>query len=84
MAILVMTFLFIIATSPGAIISQFYSVLVRSETGLVILLAGDDITFSYHAFTFIILYFTNKEFLRRIKVNNAPQITNMSTIQLKS
>ena len=81
--ILTITFLFIIATAPGAVISQFYNVLVRSEHGLIVLFSGDNITFSYHAFTLIILSLTNKEFLRKFRESNQVTVypTNNSQAQ---
>ena len=65
--ILVITILFIVFTFPGAVISQFYSALVVSENGNIVIYVGDCFTFSYHAFTIIILSFTNKEFSRKLK-----------------
>lgn len=72
--ILAMTILFIVATSPGAIISQFYSTLIMSDSGKIILFAGDDISFSYHAYTIIILCLSNKEFLRKLRNNTVETI----------
>lgn len=72
--ILAMTILFIVATSPGAVISQFFSILIMSDIGKIILFAGDDVSFSYHAFTIIILCVSNKEFLRKLRNNSVEQI----------
>ena len=67
--IMIITILFIVFTSPGAVISQFYSTLIMTETGTALIFLGDCITFSYHAFTIIILCLSNKEFLRKLKNN---------------
>lgn len=68
LSVILMTLLFILFTSPGAICSQFYNVLVQSHTGLVILYSSDCIAFSYHALNILILCISNKQFLRKLKV----------------
>ena len=65
--IIVITILFILFTSPGAVISQFYSVLISSDIGNIIIYVGDCFTFSFHAYTIIIFRVTNKEFSRKLK-----------------
>ncbi len=65
--VIIMTLLFIIFTCPSAICSQFYSVLVSSYIGKVILYACDCFAFSYHALNIIILCLSSKQFLKKIK-----------------
>lgn len=66
--VIVMTLLFIVFTSPGAVCSQFYNSLVISYTGNIILFASDCFAFSYHAFHIIILCVSNKQFFRKFKL----------------
>ena len=67
MTVILLSLLFIILTSPGAIISQYYDVLIISYTGRIILFSGDCISFSFHAFSIIILSLTNKRFSKKLK-----------------
>lgn len=54
--------LFVIMTSPGAIVTSFLNSVLQSSGhwGLVIISVCDCITFSFHALNFIILIVTNK------------------------
>ena len=65
--IISMTFLFIVFTSPGAFTSKYYSNLVSSTNGHMIILFCDCFCFSYHGLNIIILCFTNKRFFRQLK-----------------
>ena len=67
MTVILLSLLFIVLTSPSAVISQFYDVLIISYTGKIILFSGDCISFSFHAFSIIILSFTNKRFFNKLK-----------------
>ena len=60
--------LFIIMTLPMSVVSIFYSELEGSETGLMIIFGLDSVSFSYHAFNFIVLFFTNKRLLNQLKL----------------
>ena len=77
--ILAMSFLFVLSTSPGAVISQFFSILIQTETGTIVLYIGDNITFSYHALTIVILMVSNKEFYRLI-INRSIEPQNTASI----
>ena len=67
LSVILLTLLFIACTSPSAVCSQFYDILVRTYTGNIILFASDCLAFSYHALNIIILCFSNKQFLRKLK-----------------
>ena len=67
MTVILLSLLFIVLTSPGAFISQYYDVLIISYTGKIILFSGDCISFSFHALSIIILSLTNKRFLNKLK-----------------
>ena len=66
LSVIIMTLLFFVFTSPGAIASQYYNVLVTSFNGNIILFSMDCFAFSYHALNIIILCFTNKQFTRKL------------------
>ena len=66
-SVIVITVLFIVFTCPSAIASQYYNVLVVSYKGNVILFASDCFAFSFHALNIIILWLTNKQFVRKFK-----------------
>jgi len=67
LSIILLTLLFILFTSPSAVSSQFYNILVTTTTGNIILFACDCFAFSYHALNIIILCLSNKQFLRKLK-----------------
>ena len=67
LSVVVMTLLFILFTSPGAVCSQFYNSLVRTYTGNIVLFASDCFAFSYHGLNIVILYTFNKQFRRKFK-----------------
>jgi cobalamin synthase len=62
--IMVITILFIIFTSPGAVISQFYSALVVSENGNIVIYVGDCFTFSFIMRLQLLFLATNKNIYR--------------------
>ena len=66
-SIIVITVLFIVFTCTSAIASQYYNILVRTTNGLIILYAADCVAFSFHALNIIILWSTNKQFVRKSK-----------------
>jgi hypothetical protein len=65
--VIIMTVLFILFTCPFAVSSQYYSSLVQTFTGNVIIYACDSLGFSFNAFNIFILCFTNDEFLIDLK-----------------
>ena len=83
LSIILMTILFVVFTSPSALSSQFYNILVTTYTGNVILFASDCLAFSYHALCIIILCLSNKQFLRKLKeafgVKNVTVFPNHNT-----
>ena len=66
-SVILMTILFIVFTSAGAVCSQFYDELVLTQNGKIILFASDCLTFSYHGLNIMILCVSNKLFLRRLR-----------------
>lgn len=86
MTITILTLLFIIFTLPGAIISGYYfSKLIRSKFGEIILLICDNLTFSYHSFSLLILLASNKKFYKEFKlmfrVRNKSAGNNMNSTE---
>jgi hypothetical protein len=81
-----MTLLFFVFTSPGAIASQYYNVLVTSFNGKIVLFSMDCFAFSYHALNIIILCLTNKQFLRKFVQIAFPKKDNHreNTTQVRS
>ena len=67
-SIVFMTMLFILSTCPSAIVSQYYTTLLNTYFGRVVLFFCDDLTFSYHALNVIILCVFNKLFIRELKI----------------
>ncbi len=63
-----MTLMFILFTSPGAVSSIMFNILIQTETGRLILVICDNLTFSYHGFNIIILSVSNKNFWRKLNV----------------
>ena len=66
-SVVFLTAVFILFTCPGAISSQYANVLIRTYDGTILLVAGDCLCFSYHALNILILSFTNKKFLKKLK-----------------
>ena len=68
-SILIITFLYIIVTLPGTILTGFFFISMMSlDIGLMLLNIIDIIHFSYPAFNFFILYFSNKLFCQEVKI----------------
>lgn len=66
--ILLVTFIYILIASPSAIYSgYFYADLVNTDYGPMINNIFDAIIFSYPAFNFFILYFSNKKFHKEVR-----------------
>lgn len=66
--ILFITFLYIMLTLPGAIISgYFFGAIYQLEYGKMAINLINDIQFTYPAFNFFILFFTNKLFAQEVK-----------------
>ena len=65
--IIAMTVLFVVFTLPASLTAAYFVQLIGSDEGRILLVAGDTIGFSYHAFSVIILSATNKRFLRHLK-----------------
>lgn len=63
-----MTSLFILTSLPSTIVTgYFYTNIVYQETGQMIVNLVNGIQYSYPAFHFFILYFTNKLFAKEVK-----------------
>ena len=65
--VILITMLFIIMTGPGAVISLLYNKLLALDFGKSIIYLGSAFEMSYHAFSLIILFLTNKKFSNEIK-----------------
>ena len=65
--IIVLTILFVVFTTPSAIISRYYNDLVNTKVGNIILLSGDCFSFTFHALSIFVLYLSNKRFSDRLK-----------------
>jgi Na+/H+ antiporter NhaC len=66
--IILITFLYILLTLPGAIIAgYFYNTLIVSDIGSIFIILSSNIQFIYQAFNFFILYFTNKLFAKEVR-----------------
>ena len=67
--ILFLTFLFIATSLPGTIITgYFYWDVTKSNLGRLIINLVDGVQFSFPAFNFFILFFTNKQFAQQVNV----------------
>lgn len=76
-AILILTFIFIMATLPSTIITGYlYDEVIHLEIGQIIINLIDGIQFSYPAFNFFILFFSNKLF--------EEQVRNLLVIKMKT
>lgn len=65
--ILVLNLAFIFTTLPSAIVSGYYFLALRNtDFGVLIITFCDNITFSFHSFNIITLYFSNKRFKKEI------------------
>lgn len=62
-----LTVLFIIMTSPLAFVANYYTVLIQTYSGKLIISIGDCLSFSFHCLSIIILMVTNKRFYREMK-----------------
>ena len=60
-SIIVLTFVFIIFTMPSALVDGYFTELLSNESGLFIVLALAELSYTYHAFKFATLFFTNKQ-----------------------
>lgn len=66
--ILFITFLYIILAFPSAILTgYYYNALIVLDIGPMLITLVDNIQFSYPAFNFFILYFSNKVFAKEVK-----------------
>ena len=65
--VILITFLFIIMTGPGAVVSLLYDKLLGFENGRIIISFGAAFEMSYHAYSLLILYSTNKKFSNHLK-----------------
>ena len=61
------TVFFILFTSPGAVTSVYFSILIQTFAGKIVILLCDGLSFSYHALNILILCFTNKRFYTQLK-----------------
>ncbi len=83
--IVLIAILFIIMTSPGAIVTSFLNAFLQSsgDLGNFVIEICDCITFSFHALNFLILLLTNKRFAKEVKNHYLGQIstnTNLSPL----
>ena len=60
--VVTITLLFILMSCPGTISSIFYSELVTTQAGRLVIILLDSLEFSYHGLSFVILMMTNKKF----------------------
>ena len=67
LTVIIITLLFIVMTLPSALVSIYYNDLVITYTGLAWAIFGNSIGFSYHGFSFFILYSTNSRFRDEFK-----------------
>ena len=68
LTVMIMTVLFIVFTSPCAIVSQLRLLLWNmGSEGTALMFGLDNLSLSYHAFNIVILLTTNKLFLREFK-----------------
>lgn len=66
--ILIITFLFVIVSFPSFLVNCFFlSQVLSLEYGRIIMNLSYAIQYSYPAFNFFILYFSNKKFAREVK-----------------
>ena len=66
--VLIVNTLFIVLSAPAAIANAFYvPLLFESRTGIAILFFFDCLTFTFHSFNFVTLFFSNKQFSREVK-----------------
>ena len=66
--ILITTFSLVIFTMPSALLTAFfYKTVIALEAGQMLVNLIDDIHFTFPAFNFFILYWTNKLFAKEIK-----------------
>lgn len=83
--VVMLALLFIIMTSPGAVVTSFLnSYLQTTGVGNIVIIFCDCITFGFHAFNFIVLFVTNKRFKEEVKnffrkYNASPSTQGTST-----
>ena len=65
--IIIVTFLYIILTGPEAVGSFFLPQILALPYGQAIMFLFDEICFTYHAFSFFILFFSNSRFSTELK-----------------
>lgn len=75
--IIIVTFLFVVLSVPSAFATFYYNQLVVLDIGPMLITLLDDIQFSFPAFNFIILYFTNKLFAQEVKSTLIRPILNL-------
>ena len=66
LSVVVLTLIFIVLTCPSAIACQYYTTLIMTPHGIVLVLIADCCAFTYHAFNIVILSTTNKLFRRKL------------------
>jgi preprotein translocase subunit SecG len=84
--VIILTVLFIVLTLPGAVVSAYYNYVIALESGRLIVLICDELTFSYHALGFVTLLYSNKQFFNQVKAilcigQRGSAITNLDTSQ---
>lgn len=80
--IIILTITFIVLTLPGAIVSAYYNEIMALEAGHMIVNLSDDLSCTFHAFNFITLFLSNKQFSQRVKTfffSKVPGFANNSS-----
>lgn len=66
--VIILNLAFIITTLPSAIVSGYYFItLMNTDYGVLIITLCDNITFSFHSFNILTLYFSNKRFKKELR-----------------
>ena len=70
--VIIITFLFIAMTLPGAVVSSLYVEIFSRPDFQNILRAALGCSFSYHAYSVVVLYLTNRKFAKELRSLFAP------------
>ena len=80
--VLIVTITYIVMTTPVAVVTSFLNSQLQSsgELGDLIINLGDSVSFSYHAYNFLILFFTNKRYSKEVKMYFSPKRSTARTV----
>ena len=79
--VIFITLLFIIMTLPGALTSTFFYLIVGIPNARLIPLVTTSLSSSYHAYSLVLLFFTNRKFAQQLRaLFKNPQIPLKTTI----